>query len=273
MFTEDEAPTARRAFSLEKAQRSLEMPPRSQFPTAPVLDDVTVVPMEPQPVIVIASSEPFEVACAMCGTVNWGCLQYCEACGVTLVAAPPPSSLSAVAVPVAEPEVVDDPVPMRVETPMTSFTDLRPTSEAAPIESADVPPVVSRPKGRWIAGTLAVVGPLASAAVLLFLLRATVTPAPTANTAPPPAAATAPVPGPTEAPGAARPDIPTGMGLLKTAEVQPGHRIFVDGRTVGQTPRPVLVKCGAARVKIGSAGHARTLEVPCGQEINLGARE
>jgi serine/threonine-protein kinase len=71
-------------------------------------------------------------------------------------------------------------------------------------------------------------------------------------------------------PASARaPPIPLAMGLLNTANAPPGHRIFVDRRTVGQTPQTVLVKCGQASVKIGSAGHPRALEIPCGKEISV----
>jgi hypothetical protein len=63
------------------------------------------------------------------------------------------------------------------------------------------------------------------------------------------------------------------MGLLKTPRAPTGRRIFVDGHPVGQTPKPVLVKCGRLRVKIGSGGHARSLDVPCGEEISFGGDE
>jgi hypothetical protein len=63
------------------------------------------------------------------------------------------------------------------------------------------------------------------------------------------------------------------MGRLSTADAPSGRRIFIGGRAVGQTPGSVLVKCGNARVKIGSAGHTHTVDVPCGAEISLGARE
>jgi serine/threonine-protein kinase len=59
------------------------------------------------------------------------------------------------------------------------------------------------------------------------------------------------------------------MGLLETANAPPGHRIFVDGRTMGQTPQSVPVKCGKASVKIGSAGHLRVLDIPCGKAIGV----
>jgi hypothetical protein len=69
-----------------------------------------------------------------------------------------------------------------------------------------------------------------------------------------------------------RESIPTGMGLLTTSGSAPGHRIFVDERIVGQTPHAVLVKCGAATVKIGSAGRTRSIDVPCGNEIAIDDR-
>jgi PEGA domain len=75
--------------------------------------------------------------------------------------------------------------------------------------------------------------------------------------------ATAPAPSPDPA------QIPPGMGLLETASAQPGHRIFVDGRTMGQTPQSVLVKCGKTSVKIGSAGHLRAVDIPCGKAIDV----
>lgn len=67
-------------------------------------------------------------------------------------------------------------------------------------------------------------------------------------------------------------DIPAGMGRVKTEGTVPGRRIFVDERTVGQTPESVLVKCGARNVKLGSTGFVRSVEVPCGGEIVIGDR-
>jgi serine/threonine-protein kinase len=59
------------------------------------------------------------------------------------------------------------------------------------------------------------------------------------------------------------------MGLLKTTNATPGRRIFVDDRTVGQTPEAVLVKCGPRLVKLGSSGRARPVAVPCGGELTV----
>ena len=59
---------------------------------------------------------------------------------------------------------------------------------------------------------------------------------------------------------------------MKTTGTAPGRRIFVDERTVGQTPETVVVKCGSRAIKLGSAGSTRTIDVPCGGEITVGDR-
>ena len=73
-------------------------------------------------------------------------------------------------------------------------------------------------------------------------------------------------------PVAAAEDVPPTMGRVKTAGAAPGRRIFVDERTVGQTPDAVLVKCGTRAIKLGSAGSTQSVDVPCGGEITLGDR-
>jgi hypothetical protein len=67
-------------------------------------------------------------------------------------------------------------------------------------------------------------------------------------------------------------DPPPATGWIKTTGTLPGRRIFVDGKTLGQTPHDVSVPCGTRSVKLGSAGHTQSIDVPCGGEITLGAR-
>lgn len=68
--------------------------------------------------------------------------------------------------------------------------------------------------------------------------------------------------------GAAPPgDIPEGMGVVTTMGTLPGRRIFVDEKTVGQTPQQVTVKCGPHIVRLGSSGKPQSINVPCGGEI------
>jgi serine/threonine-protein kinase len=60
-----------------------------------------------------------------------------------------------------------------------------------------------------------------------------------------------------------------GMGIVTTSGAAPGRRIFVDDRTVGQTPQSITVKCGSHSVRIGSSGKTQTIDVPCGGEVGV----
>jgi serine/threonine-protein kinase len=62
------------------------------------------------------------------------------------------------------------------------------------------------------------------------------------------------------------------MGLVKTTGAIAGRRIFVDDRTLGQTPETVTVKCGPHVVKLGSAGKTQNIDVPCGGEVTVSDR-
>jgi serine/threonine-protein kinase len=62
------------------------------------------------------------------------------------------------------------------------------------------------------------------------------------------------------------------MGRVTTLGTAPGRRIFVDEKTVGQTPEAVVVKCGVRKIKLGSAGSTQSIDVPCGGEIAVGDR-
>ena len=66
---------------------------------------------------------------------------------------------------------------------------------------------------------------------------------------------------------ASRGDIPAGMGVLTTTGTVPGRRIFVDEKTLGQTPQQVTVKCGPHTIRLGSSGKPQSIDVPCGGEI------
>jgi eukaryotic-like serine/threonine-protein kinase len=68
------------------------------------------------------------------------------------------------------------------------------------------------------------------------------------------------------------PSAHAGTTLLSTANASPSHRIFFDGRVVGETPTTVEVPCGKHTVQLGSAGTTRTLDLPCGQELVIGDR-
>jgi|HubBroStandDraft_1064217.scaffolds.fasta_scaffold04778_8 hypothetical protein len=58
------------------------------------------------------------------------------------------------------------------------------------------------------------------------------------------------------------------QGIVKTP-LSRGHRLFVDGLVVGETPTPVLVSCGAHTIKVGSAGREQLIDVPCGGRVTV----
>ncbi len=60
--------------------------------------------------------------------------------------------------------------------------------------------------------------------------------------------------------------------IVNTSSAQPGHRIFYDGRVVGETPAALALPCGSHTIKLGSAGTPRTIDFPCGAEQAVGDR-
>jgi hypothetical protein len=74
-------------------------------------------------------------------------------------------------------------------------------------------------------------------------------------------------PSPLSGPSAISLASPT-QGIVKTP-LSRGHRLFVDGRVVGETPTPVLVSCGAHTIKVGSAGREQLIDVPCGGGVTV----
>jgi len=161
-------------------------------------------------------------------------------------------------------------------------------------EADDAPLVITRlPSGRRsrfrvVPAVLAVLLCAASVAVIGGVLSrdrsdagAATTPTVTADpeqaaaspvVPPEPAAAPPPTPiAPPEpvAPPAVVAPAKTGMGSVITSAATPGRRIFVDQRTVGQTPEAVLVKCGLHRVRLGSAGKTVMIDVPCEGEVSV----
>ncbi len=99
---------------------------------------------------------------------------------------------------------------------------------------------------------------------------APVSAAPTTTSAPaasaPPAAPDVAAPVPTEAPSA---EVPPDQGQLVFPPSAAGHRIFVDGRVVGDGAQPATVRCGPHDVKIGSAGTPQRVDVPCGGSVTM----
>jgi hypothetical protein len=66
----------------------------------------------------------------------------------------------------------------------------------------------------------------------------------------------------------------TATGSGETGEINAGapaagHRVFVDGKTVGEGANTYRVKCGPHTVKIGSGGKPMSVDVPCGGSVNV----
>jgi hypothetical protein len=66
-----------------------------------------------------------------------------------------------------------------------------------------------------------------------------------------------------------KPEIDPSLTLLTLPRSSKGHRIFVDGRVVGSGPAPMKLACGKHKIKIGSGGKSRVVDLPCGGELTL----
>lgn len=49
----------------------------------------------------------------------------------------------------------------------------------------------------------------------------------------------------------------------------PGHRVYVDGRLVGESGRDMTLPCGAHKVKVGSQGTEKAVVLPCGGRLDV----
>ena len=63
------------------------------------------------------------------------------------------------------------------------------------------------------------------------------------------------------------PDAQTTGSIVPTVK---GHRLYIDGKLVGDSAGPVTVACGQHTIKLGSAGSSRSIAVPCGGEVAIG---
>ena len=76
------------------------------------------------------------------------------------------------------------------------------------------------------------------------------------------------------APSLARDAGPTDAGpksaIVDTSSAAAGHRIFVDGKVVGETPQRVEVPCGKRTIQLGKGAPVRTLDLACGKTTTVG---
>jgi hypothetical protein len=66
-----------------------------------------------------------------------------------------------------------------------------------------------------------------------------------------------------------RPSVPPDMTLVSFPDYAQGHRIYVDGAILATGSSPTKLRCGRRNIRIGSAGKARDLDLPCGRELIL----
>jgi eukaryotic-like serine/threonine-protein kinase len=59
------------------------------------------------------------------------------------------------------------------------------------------------------------------------------------------------------------------MGGLRADATAVEHRIYVDGKVVGEGPGLYRVKCGKRLIRIGSGDEEKELDVPCGGEVAI----
>lgn len=164
----------------------------------------------------------------------------------------------------------------------------RPPESIAPVGCDQGPAVASR---RQLGGV--VIGIVAAASLLIAVaaLRQASRAVDLRVAAAAPVAAPAPVALATQAPAAAETDRPVssplpstpatgtssdrggaasdrlGTGTLRVDPQAEGHRVWVDG--VVLTAQAAIVRCGEHRVKVGSLGRTRTIDVPCGGDITV----
>jgi hypothetical protein len=58
-------------------------------------------------------------------------------------------------------------------------------------------------------------------------------------------------------------------GTLDLPAWTKGHRIYLDGRVVGEGPGPLRVRCGPHLIRLGSTGRELSTVVPCGGEMRV----
>ncbi len=59
------------------------------------------------------------------------------------------------------------------------------------------------------------------------------------------------------------------QGTVKPPLNSRGHRLFVDGLVVGETPNSALVSCGSHIIKVGRHGREQLINVPCGGAVDI----
>lgn len=154
-------------------------------------------------------------------------------------------------------------VPVAAEAP--------PTASAEPVSVAPAETVSTTAVG-LSTETAGAIAPTASSAAPTS--AAPTSAAPPAATSAAPLAATPSAAPPSAAPAPATSAVETepralgpAQGRLDLPKLANGHRVWVDGKLVGEPPAPLVVSCGHRVVKVGSAGREQDIDVPCGASV------
>jgi hypothetical protein len=89
---------------------------------------------------------------------------------------------------------------------------------------------------------------------------------------PPPDSAREPAPPTAPEATAIATSVPSTTGEIQTSARPLAHRVFVDGRFVGESGGTITLPCGEHSVRVGGAGKAQTVTVPCGGAVVVAAR-
>ncbi len=209
---------------------------------------------------------------------------------------PPPPPPAPVVVPTPlppRPPAPPPPPPPSLPTEQASLPPLPPAAfapSAVPVRAAEPEPVLAqpeavavttRPQRRRVAFVAGAVTALAAVVVVVMLReKPESAPAPrkpsvsaTATTPRPEAPRVVDVqPAASAAPVATATTPDSTSGTLVTAPESVGHRVFVDGKLLGDAPQKVELSCGEHAVRVGSKGSLQKIQVPCGGEVIVGLR-
>lgn len=58
-------------------------------------------------------------------------------------------------------------------------------------------------------------------------------------------------------------------GVVRTSHAAFQHRVFLDGKVIGEGEGEFTVPCGDHTVRVGSAGQEEPVTVPCGGDVSL----
>lgn len=140
----------------------------------------------------------------------------------------------------------------------------RTTASPAKSTPAPAPAAAPRATGATVAPVAPTMSPSApTKAVTSAATRPSSSPSPDSSGSPAASAS------PPLSPSPALPPAPADKGYVLTPESEKGHRLFVNGRFRGAAGTPLLVGCGTHEVKIGSAGTAHQVAVPCGGSVTV----